>query len=507
MESSGYVFVTPELSPYSKITGIGDLLQNIIGELARRRRRVAVICPDFGVAPSRLHFTKSMSLYFTSNGQPTSLQVKCARDDRGVDYFFIKDEEIQQYLGEASSLKLRRDQVGRTCLKFCYAAYLILDALCREELEFPVNRLVMHAFHWQTCPLVALIDQAPWRERVRTVLTVDILDIQGRFEPKILETHEIYRLLKSSFGEEINFLRLGLEKADVLHTVSPNYALEIQHAPNGRGLEHLLRERYQQGRLIGILNGLDPQNLDWRQIPVLRDNGLAVGLEAQDLPGQKQRAKLLFQRTAGLPQDPSAFLISMGHRFVRQKNFNLVVNALEGLMSLSPRPQIYLRAWPEPQPDDADWPLWWRIVRFSKRYRYHLAFLSPFDRDQSLVKEGIFIDRFMYYAASDLFLMPSLWEPCGLCQLEAMHLGAIPLVTAVGGLIDTVKPLDGDNEGWGFRLEDPFDATALVELVARAMDLWAHQPDRWQGMIRRAMSFESSISRTVDNYLRQLYLS
>ncbi|MGP7986622.1 MAG: glycogen/starch synthase [Desulfobaccales bacterium] len=105
MDSTGYVFVTPELSPCFKITGIGDLLQNIIGELARRNLRVAVICPDFGVDPRRLRFTKSMSIYSTSNGQPTSLQVKFARDDRGVDYFIIKDGEIQRYLSEASSLR------------------------------------------------------------------------------------------------------------------------------------------------------------------------------------------------------------------------------------------------------------------------------------------------------------------------------------------------------------------------------------------------------------------
>ena len=197
----------------------------------------------------------------------------------------------------------------------------------------------------------------------------------------------------------------------------------------------------------------------------------------------------------------------MGHRFVRQKNFNLVVKAMEGLMALKPRPQIYFRAWPELPPDDPDWDMWWQIVRFSKRYHYNLAFLSPFDRDQSLINEGIFIDRFMYYAASDLFLMPSLWEPCGLCQLEAMCFGAIPLVTAVGGLVDTVKPLKGENEGWGFHLEDPFDSGALVELVAQAMDLWANHPSLWQVMVRRAMSFESSITQTVDNYLNRLYLS
>jgi starch synthase len=206
-----------------------------------------------------------------------------------------------------------------------------------------------------------------------------------------------------------------------------------------------------------------------------------------------------------LPEDPEAFLISMGHRFVTQKNFALVANAMEGLMALTPRPQIYLRAWPEPGQEAADLDLWWQITRFSKRYRFNVSFLSPYDRDHALVDEGIFIDRFLYYAASDLFLMPSLWEPCGLCQLEAMRFGAIPVVTAVGGLVDTVQPVSGGHQGWGFQLEDPFDPQGLVDTVQRAMEIRAAQPQVWQGMVQRAMSFDSSIAHTVDSYLGSLY--
>ena len=119
--------------------------------------------------------------------------------------------------------------------------------------------------------------------------------------------------------------------------------------------------------------------------------------------------------------------------------------------------------------------------------------------------EGIFIDRFLYYAASDLFFMPSLWEPCGLCQLEAMRFGAIPVVTSVGGLVDTVKPLAEDNQGWGFRLEDPFDPQELVDTVQRAITLRITQPALWEAVVQRAMSFDSSIAHTVDSYLKFLY--
>ncbi|OGP71526.1 MAG: hypothetical protein A2Y80_02465 [Deltaproteobacteria bacterium RBG_13_58_19] len=505
MQPGEIVFITLELSPYFKITGVGDLLRNVVRELARRKVKVTVISPDFGVEYPELCFGKSRSFFSSICGHTSPFQVRLAEDGQGVRYFFIKDAELQRYLTEMSA-DPPKDKIGRICLEFCYGVYLILNALARGELDpAEPDRLVVHTFHWQTGPVLALINQAQWRDRVRTVLTVDILDIQGRFEPGVLETHEIYHSIKSEFREEINFLRLGIEKADLLHTVSPNFAREIQHAPNGRGLESLLQERFREGRLTGILNGLDPQHTDWRCLPILKDNDLCIAPDIENVGEQKQRAKLIFQKVAGLPQDPTAFLISMGHRFVRQKNFAVVVNALEGLMSINPRPQIYLRAWPEPDRQHPDWELWWQIIRLSKRYHYNLAFLSPYDRDQSLDREGIFIDRFLYYAASDLFLMPSLWEPCGLCQLEAMQFGAIPLVTAVGGLVDTVKPYNGEDQGWGFWLEDPFDSQGMVDLVSQAMGLCAHQPQVWEGMVRRALAFDSCITKTVDNYITKLY--
>jgi starch synthase len=505
LKKTGVVFVTFELSPFFKITGVGDLLRNIVAELQRRKISVAVISPDFGCEYSNLHFKKSVSFYSSIGGHTSPLQFRLASDDQGVTYFFLKDKELENYLkglpAEPSS-----DESAKICLEFCYGAYLLLEALSKGEFGFDdKDRFVVHAFHWQTGPLLALIEKALWGRQFHTVLTVDILDKQGRFNSEVFDAHEIYHSLKSREHEEINFLGMGIEAANILHTVSPNYAQEIQQAPYGRGLEDILKQRHQEGRLLGILNGLDPELSDWQCIPILQKNGLCVAPNNEHVFEHKMRAKTLFQQVAGLPVDPQAFLISMGHRFVTQKNFALVANAIDKLMNLTPRPQFYLRAWPEPGQEGPDQELWWQIMRFSKRYRFNISFLSPYDRDHSLMEEGIFIDRFLYYAASDLFLMPSLWEPCGLCQLEAMRFGAIPVVTTVGGLVDTVKPLTEEDQGWGFWLEDPFDPQELVDTVQRAIHLRATQPALWQALVHKAMSFDSSIAHTIDSYLKYLY--
>jgi starch synthase len=505
LEKTGIIIVTLELSPFFKVTGVGDLLRNIVAELARRQIPVTVICPDFGCDYPNFTFKKSLSFYSSIGGHASPMQFRCASDEQGITYFLLKNKELEHYLKRLPA-EPTSAETAKICLEFCYGAYLVLEALSKGQFGFEdKERLVVHAFHWQTGPLLGLIKQSRWPQPCHTVLTVDILDKQGRFNPEVFEAHEIFNALRVRDDEEINFLQTGIENADVLHTVSPNYAREIQQAPYGRGLEGLLNQRYQEGRLLGILNGLDPVLSDWQCIPILRENGLCIVPDNEQVLAHKARAKVLFQKAAGLPEDPEAFLITMGHRFVTQKNFALVANAMDEIMALTPRPQIYLRAWPEPGREEPEQELWWQITRFSKRYRFHLAFLSPYDRDQALIDEGIFIDRFLYYAASDLFLMPSLWEPCGLCQLEAMRFGAIPVVTAVGGLVDTVEPVNGEHQGWGFRLEDPFDPQGLVDTVQKAISLKTGQPAKWLGMVRRAMAFDSSIAHTVDAYLKQLY--
>lgn len=505
MDSLVFFFVTIELSPFFKVTGMGDLLRAVVRELARRKFRVVVLAPDFGCEYKGLKIRGSFTTASQFRNRLKVKDIRVAEDDDGVSYYFVAAGEAQQYLEQRVS-EGRGNETGRMWLDFCHNVSMIVDGIVRTHFDLTYDRIVTHCFHWQTAPLLFLLDQVEWRDKAKLVLTVDVLEEQGRFGSEVLDVHEIFRGMSRTGESMVNFLVSGLRCADVVHTVSPTYAKEIQTPPKGGGLEKIFQDFYARGRLIGVLNGIDYQLTDWQCIPILHDTGLCLVPTEPEVLQHKQRAKAIFQTSACLPQDPSAFLISMGHRFCEQKNFELIARAMDDLMALSPRPQIYLRAWPEPQGESSDRELWYALARLSKRYRYNLAFLSPYDRDASLMNEAIFIDRFLYYAASDLFLMPSVWEPCGLCQLEAMRFGALPLVSGVGGLLDTVKSIDDYDDGWGFVLKDISDPTGLVRLVGRAIQIWQEQRDQWDQMVRRALSFDSSITTAVDNYLEKIYL-
>ena len=503
----GIVFVTWELSPYRKNTGVADLLKTVISDLRKRGIPVGIIAPDFNIPQNRIAQEQPISLISTLSGSGSeSILIHHGIDEEGVHLFIVNGPEYRKYFSEESS-SLTEDQTGRMCLKFCYSAYLLIDLLASHRGPLNTDKIVVHAFHWQSGPLMELLRRKEFPIPVKTVMTADILDRQGLFDSSILEAHEIFRHLQNQ-SSEINFLKLGLESSDILHTVSPNFAREIQTPPHGRGLEKLFNQRFEAGRLIGILNGLSHEGTSWDTITEAIGGQEATEPNGADLDlimRWKSNAKLFFQKQACLSPNPDSFLISMGHRFVKQKNFEVVGEALPKLMELDPRPQIYLRTWPEPEPGDNNWDLWLKIVRLAKRYRFNVAFLSPFDRAEELTGEGIFIDRNIYYAASDLFLMPSIWEPCGLCQLEAMRFGAIPVVNPVGGLADTVKSVDDGPDGWGFWLKESSSPQKLVEVVAEAMDTWKSEPEKWRGMVKRALNYDSKISVTVDRYLEFLY--
>jgi starch synthase len=494
-----FYFVTIEMAPFSKLTGMADLLHSLVSELARRGHHVNVIMPDFQGVDGDLIFQETVPLISTSGDSIILVPVKCAKDKQGVRYFMVDDHTLRDCLARMS-----HGDPGTgfptVWLDFCYASYLILN-LQLQQSNPDCETAIVHAFHWQTGPLLPLLARELSSSRPRMVFTVDLLERQGRFNPDVLGCHEIFHFLDRDNEGEVNFLKAAIGAADKLHTVSPSYAEEIQRSPNSSGLEELFAERQRKGELRGILNGIDHKVINWGCIPELREVVRCGCQLPEDIAAIKRNAKEVFQRSVGLPVDPNAFLITMGHRFARQKNFDIVARSIDGLMQLDPAPQIYLRAWPEPTQDSPKWGLWWTLIRKSLRYRHNVAFVSPFDRDRSLTDEGIFIDRFLYYAASDLFLMPSLWEPCGLCQLEAMRFGSLPVVSAVGGLRDTVRPYDKEGNGWGFWLRNPLDENELVDVVKTAIYIKLEQPSTWAKMVSLAIDFDSSIENSVDQYL------
>lgn len=205
MKKAAVIFVTLEISPFFKITGVGDLLHNIVGELQRRGISVAFISPDFGCEYPKLHFKKSVSFYSSIGGQDSPLLFRLASDARGITYFFLKDQELENYLQRLPASP-SSEETAKICLRFCYGAYLLMEALSKGEFGFEdKDRFIVHAFHWQTGPLLALIKKASWNRQFHSVLTVDILDKQGRFNSEVFNAHEIYHSLRSNEPKETNF--------------------------------------------------------------------------------------------------------------------------------------------------------------------------------------------------------------------------------------------------------------------------------------------------------------
>lgn len=280
---------------------------------------------------------------------------------------------------------------------------------------------------------------------------------------------------KFEFHGKINFLKAGIVYADSISTVSPTYAKEIQRSDQGAGLEGVIQNR--QDAIAGILNGIDIKL--WNPVT---DPHIFVRYDLSDAQRgfkAKMRNKALLQESLGLNTDPRAFLLGMVSRLDHQKGVDWVAQVLPHLLDQGDLQCVILGAGdPELQ----------KILRElagrrPKCFRAIIEFNDPLARQ--------------IYAASDCFLMPSRFEPCGLAQMIAMRYGTLPIVSKTGGLADTVTP------DKGFILEEQ-TAAALVKEIEEAAKLWRKEPGQWQEMALRAAQTDFSWTASIQRYL-ELY--
>ena len=279
----------------------------------------------------------------------------------------------------------------------------------------------------------------------------------------------------------VSTLKLGIEYADYVNTVSPRYAVEISSSPEyGLGLEGVLAERRASGRLVGILNGVDYDVWDPRV-----DTLIPARYGPDDLSG-KLTCKMDLLERSGLDPDPAAPLIGMVSRLAGQKGFDLLEDAGDAIVELGAR--LVILGTGESKYEAFLEEL---ASRHAGRVAVHLAFDNEF-------AHGI-------EAGADMFLMPSRYEPCGLNQMYSLRYGTVPIVRATGGLADTVEDYDpASDTGVGFVFE-AYDAEALLEAVGRAVDVFRDRA-RWEGLMRRGMAldfgWEASAGKYVELYGR-----
>ncbi|MEA3310002.1 MAG: glycogen synthase [Chloroflexota bacterium] len=367
--------------------------------------------------------------------------------------------------------------------RFTFFSRAVIEVL--KTLDWKPD--VIHAHDWHTAPVVAWLDfygrHEPFYRDIATLYTIHNLAYQGLAGRLLLPFARMKELphLPVEPPGKVSWMAQGIAHADLVNTVSPTYAREILEPKAGMGLESLLSER--EGQLFGVLNGIDTElwNPD-------TDSALPQTFSAETF-SMRSVNKAALQREIGLQARENVPLLGMVSRLDRFKGFDILFPALQQLLASEELQVVILGA------GEAEYEA--RLRDLQAQFPSQVRVLIKFD--ERLARR--------IYGGIDIFLMPSLFESCGLSQMIAMHYGAVPVVRATGGLVDTV--VDGDAQprrGNGFAFA-PFEAAALAATVQRALVAYA-QSERWQVLQQRGMemdfSWEASARTYIDLYRRAL---
>lgn len=364
---------------------------------------------------------------------------------------------------------------------FCKAALSMLP-----RINFKPD--VIHTNDWQSAliPLYLRVkhQDEPFYQDIATVFTIHNLQYQGHFPKEILGllglSDAFFTPEQLEFYGRVNFMKAGIIWADVVNTVSPKYALEIQTADFGEGLDGLLRKRGRH--LYGILNGIDFHEFNPATDPRIAQN------YSWQTPDQKIANKSALQEEMRLPVK-NVPVVGMISRLANQKGLDLVAGVINRLIEAGA--QFVLLGTGEDYYQRL-------FTQLQLQHRESVAVHIGFDADLAQ----------RIYAGVDLFLMPSRFEPCGLSQMISMRYGTIPVVRATGGLEDTVIDVNlNPQAGNGFTFRE-YSANALWDALYRALNMYRHQPDQWRQLVVRAMqanySWEKSAARYLELYRRAI---
>ena len=465
-------FVTPEMAPYVKTGGLADVSGALPKALARLGHRVTVVLPRYrgvGFPPGEF----AGSVHVPVDGMARSAGFYRTRTAADVEVVFIEYPPFfdrDTIYGDYPDNRLRFAFLARAAVEFF-----------RSRGERPS---VFHAHDWQTglvpVYLKAFYGEDPTLFRMPSVFTIHNVAYQGQFGMDTIGLLGLPWNLGTTAALEyhgaISYLKGGTVFSELVNTVSPTYALEIQGPEHAFGFDGVVRSRAED--VSGILNGVDYDEWDPRADP-----HLAQKYSPADMAG-KAACKGDLLRAYGLPEFPDLPLVGITSRLVWQKGFDIVAGAWWDLLQ-RPLRMVVLGSG-EPGVQDGLRHLAERATdRFAVRFGY----------DEALAHKIM--------GGADLFLMPSRSEPCGLTQMYALRYGTIPIVRATGGLVDTVEPFDAARKaGTGFRFATP-DGTGLVWALDQA--LAARKDARaWKALMRRAMEKDYSWERSARSYV-ELY--
>ncbi len=465
------LFASSEVAPFIKTGGLADVAGSLPQALARLGHDVRVILPLYeGIGQEwRDQMTYLQCFHVTLAWRnPYCGLFELKRD--GVTYYFVDNE----YYFKRHSIYGHYDDAER----FAFFSRAVIES--PGHLGFWPD--VIHCNDWQTAlvPIYLLEERerVPELRNAKSVYTIHNIEYQGRYGKELLV--DLFGLSDGYFNDrmlayygDINLMKGAIYAADYVTTVSPSYADELRFDFYAHGLAGVVSDNAHKIR--GILNGIDVEHFDPQH-----DQRLAKTFSARQLAGKKAcKAKL--QEMSGLEQDPDAPLIACVSRLVSHKGFDLVVDALPEIMGLGVQ----------------------MVVLGTGEWKYEEAF-----RSAAFQFPGRFSAQIMYsdafsaaiYGGADLFLMPSVAEPCGLSQMISMRYGTLPVVRETGGLRDSVQPYNEfTGEGTGFSFAN-IDKGDMVWAIRRAVELYHGDPKGWKQLQKNAMTADFSWNRSALDY-------
>lgn len=469
------LMLSSEVAPFAKSGGLGDVLGALPQKLAALGHDVRVMLPKYGLIEEK--FVREMEFLFYDYVPLGWRNKYCgvfSLKRNGVTYYFVDNE---YYFGEKCLYKW--DDLER----FAFFDKAALESL--PKLGFKPD--IIHCNDWQTgmVPVVleAYYKRCDFYRDIRTVFTIHNLKYQGIYSIDAVKDFfslgdEYFTGDKLEFHGCANLMKAGIVYSHIITTVSPTYAEEIKTPTGGERLDGLLCAR--RNSLLGILNGID-----YDQYNPEKDEYIVCKYNVKNVLEGKKQNKMALQAELGLPVDGDKVMIGLVSRLVDQKGLDIIAGAMNELCSLDMQ-FVILGTGDE---------------EYENMFR-HYAWCNSQKVSANITFSNALAHK--VYAASDLFLMPSLFEPCGLGQIIALAYGTIPVVRETGGLKDTIKSyneFDGTGNGFSFYAPNPHD---MIYTIRRAIGFFADKKI-WKMLAQRAMNEDFSWTESAKKY-EQIYM-
>ena len=467
------LFAASEVAPFIKTGGLADVAGSLPQALAAAGHEVKVVLPLYEGIGQEWREQMTFLKYF--NVTLAWRQVYCGvfqLEREGVTYWFIDNE----YYFKRWQMYGHFDD----CERFAYFSRAIIET--PGQLDWAPD--IIHCNDWQTALVpVYLLEEKyriPQLGNARSVFTIHNIEYQGRYGDQVLQ--DVIGLDKSYFNEgmlayhrDVNLMKGAIMASNFVTTVSPTYAQELRTPFYAHGLDGVINQ--QSFKLEGILNGIDTALYD-----PASHTGLAANFTAKAPVKGKAACKQALQQAVGLQERPDVPIIACISRLVGHKGFSLVTDALQDIMGMDVQMVVL---------GTGDWQYEEAFRHAQGQYPGRFAAQITYSGPLSI----------MIYAGADLFLMPSISEPCGLSQMIAMRFGTIPVVRETGGLKDTVTPYNKfEGTGRGFTFAN-ISAGDMTWVLREAVDLYYNNKKAWRGLQKESMTADFSWTRSAQQYL------